>query len=321
MAKLFLSYAREDRPLVEPLAHLLERAGHAVWWDRRIFGGSDFSFEIARELDAADVVIVAWSAASVSSHWVKDEAAEGRNRGRLVPLLLDGTPPPLGFRQIHGIDLSGWDGRGSPAAFEDLLRSIDLVAATPSVAPASPARPGGPAPAPSRAPDPPPARRHVAALVAVAAGLGLAAAVVLLAQQPWLPAPDAPDEPARRQADSTAAAAPSPADGGDADIDGRWTISWTLGGTPYRGTLVADGAAATIELDAMTSMGRQSVRQDCAVAGAAPVRVTCHDAQVVSGPSGYMPDSFTFERRGDTLEGTITDPLGLLSAPVVARRE
>ena len=148
MAKLFLSYAREDQKLIEPIAHLLEGAGHSVWWDRRIFGGSDFSLEIARELDSAEVVIVGWSAASVASHWVKDEAAEGRNRNRLVPLFLDGTPPPLGFRQIHGIDFTGWDGRGSPAALDDLLRSIALVAGSAEWAPPA-STPAAPAPLPS----------------------------------------------------------------------------------------------------------------------------------------------------------------------------
>ena len=84
---------------------------------------------------------------------------------------------------------------------------------------------------------------------------------------------------------------------------------------------MADGATARIELEAMTSMGRQSVRQDCAIAGAAPIQVTCHNVEVVSGPPGYMPDTFTFERRGDVLSGTTSDPLGLMSAPVTARRD
>lgn len=319
MAKLFLSYAREDRELIGPIAHLLERAGHEVWWDRRIFGGSDFSLEIARELDSADVVIVAWSGASVGSHWVKDEAAEGRNRNRLVPLLLDGTVPPLGFRQIHGIDFAGWDGRGEPAALDDLLRSIDLLSGSETFGAPSAAIPAARPTAPTEAPHR--TRRNVAAIVAsVIGGLALVAVAALVIVQPWRAEPAASDAPEASPPALAPAEAKAPG-GGGANIDGRWQISWNVSGTPYRGTLVATGATARIELDAMTSMGRQSVRQDCGIGGEAPIQISCHNAEVVSGPPGYMPDSFTLERRGDVLSGTTSDPLGLISAPVTARRD
>ena len=323
MARLFLSYSREDRHLIEPLARLLERAGHGVWWDRRIAGGSDFSAEIARELGASDVVIVAWSTNSVISHWVKDEAAEGRDAGRLVPLLLDRSAPPLGFRQIQAIDLSDWQGEGKPAAFDELLRAIDLTASSEHRV----ARP---------APVPPPADaamahretarrwRAVAALLGLVMLIGAAAvtALVLRASDGEEKAPPSAAPVSAAPAASVPASAPAEEAGGAADIDGRWRLSWDLGGTPYRGMLVATGRSARIELDADTSLGRQSVRQDCSVAGAGPIRVTCHNAQVVSGPSGYMPDSFTLERvDARTLRGTLEDPMGLLSAAVTAERE
>jgi tetratricopeptide (TPR) repeat protein len=37
---------------------------------------------------------------------VRDEAAEGRDQGKLVPATIDGVKPPLGFRQYQTIDLS-----------------------------------------------------------------------------------------------------------------------------------------------------------------------------------------------------------------------
>ena len=79
-------------------------AGHEVWWDRHIQGGSRFSDEIDRALKDAEAVVVMWSDASVASAWVQDEAAEGRDSGRLVPVALGGCRPPLGFRQFHTID-------------------------------------------------------------------------------------------------------------------------------------------------------------------------------------------------------------------------
>lgn len=108
--RVFLSYGRPDRARVEQLALALTARGHLVWWDRQIAGGSAFAQEIERELTSADRVIVAWSVHSVTSDWVRDEASDARDRGVLLPVLLDGTPAPLGFRQYQAIDLSGWDG-------------------------------------------------------------------------------------------------------------------------------------------------------------------------------------------------------------------
>ena len=108
MARIFLSYARADRLQVSELAAGLEDAGHQVWWDRCLTGGAEYGREIEAQLAAADVVLVAWSAAAAKSHWVRDEAAAGRDRNRLVPVSLDGTPPPLGFRQLHTVDLTAW---------------------------------------------------------------------------------------------------------------------------------------------------------------------------------------------------------------------
>jgi adenylate cyclase len=112
MARIFLSYAREDAAKAGALATALERAGHQVWWDRHVGGGARFAAEIAAALNDAEAVIVLWSRHSVTSTWVQDEAAEGRDRARLIPILLDASRPPLGFRQFQAVDLSGWSGRG-----------------------------------------------------------------------------------------------------------------------------------------------------------------------------------------------------------------
>src|SRR5690242_204195 len=86
MARIFLSYAREDVDSAKRLAEAVARAGHDVWWDRHIHGGSRFTTEIDRALKNAEVVVVMWTDASVESAWVQDEAAEGRDTGRLVPV-------------------------------------------------------------------------------------------------------------------------------------------------------------------------------------------------------------------------------------------
>lgn len=127
LARIFLSYAREDAARAKSLANALEHAGHQVWWDRHVGGGARFAKEIAAALKDAEAVVVLWSGHSVDSSWVQDEAAEGRDSGRLVPISLDESKPPLGFRQFQAIDLSGWRGRRSSAPFKALEQAIAAV--------------------------------------------------------------------------------------------------------------------------------------------------------------------------------------------------
>lgn len=124
MASLFLSYSREDVSSVEPLAAALEGDGHQVWWDRHISGGQEFADAIEHALESSDAVIVCWTVSSVRSAWVRDEAGSGRDRGRLVPVTLDGSRPPLGFRQFQTVDLSRWNGRAQSGALEPLRAAI-----------------------------------------------------------------------------------------------------------------------------------------------------------------------------------------------------
>ena len=125
MSRIFLSYARDDAELAKQLAGLITSAGHQVWWDREIQGGSHFSSEIDKALREADAVLVIWTETSIKSAWVQDEAAEGRDSGRLVPVVLNGVRPPLGFRQYQSIELGHWNGNGEPQQFDALLRTID----------------------------------------------------------------------------------------------------------------------------------------------------------------------------------------------------
>jgi molecular chaperone DnaK len=128
MADIFLSYAREDQILARLLAQALEAPGWSVWWDRRIPHGRDFGVYIQEQLDSASCIIVLWSKASVASQFVRDEAHEGLATQRLVPVVIDGVKPPLGFRQLQAANLSDWRHGEPHDEFERLLRSIaDIV--------------------------------------------------------------------------------------------------------------------------------------------------------------------------------------------------
>ena len=110
MASVFLSYDHEDPVRAAPIAAALEAHGHSVWWDRHIHGGAEYDSEIEGAVERAQAVIVLWSQNSVRSAWVRDEAAEGRDAGKLIPILIDNVKPPMGFRQYQAIDLAAWTG-------------------------------------------------------------------------------------------------------------------------------------------------------------------------------------------------------------------
>ena len=128
MARIFLSYARADVDCARKLADLVGRAGHDVWWDRELHGGSHFTSEIDKALRDAEAVVVLWSDASLGSAWVQDEAAEGRDSNRLVPAVIDAIRPPLGFRQYQAIDLTDLRSGDQPRQLEELLRAIVKMA-------------------------------------------------------------------------------------------------------------------------------------------------------------------------------------------------
>ncbi len=121
---LFLSYAHEDQARARRLSAALQKAGYTVWWDALIEGGTRYAKSIDDALQSADAVLVLWSETSIESDWVRDEAAQGRDRHRLVPISLDGTAPPLGFRQIQMIDLSHWRGRVDAPQIDAVRRAI-----------------------------------------------------------------------------------------------------------------------------------------------------------------------------------------------------
>ena len=98
---VFVSYSRGDLKLVRPIIAAIEAAGYPVWWDGMLTPGERFARSTEAALENARAVVVLWSAKSTASHWVHDEATRGRDRGCLVPLSVDGSKPPLGFRQFQ----------------------------------------------------------------------------------------------------------------------------------------------------------------------------------------------------------------------------
>jgi TIR domain len=127
MSDIFISYARADKDRAEHLAEAFSRQGWSVWWDREIPPGKSFDETIENALNSARCIIVLWSRDSVSSRWVKTEAAEGAERGILVPALIDKVQIPLEFKRIEAADLSDWQGDSPHSEFDQLLKTVASI--------------------------------------------------------------------------------------------------------------------------------------------------------------------------------------------------
>jgi cation transport ATPase len=127
MDDIFISYASEDRPRVEPLVKALEAQGWSVFWDRTIPVGKTWRQVIGAALENARSVIVAWSRESIKSEWVQEEADRGRIRNILIPILIDDVIPPLGFGAIQAADLKNWDPAQSSPDFEKFIYDLSVI--------------------------------------------------------------------------------------------------------------------------------------------------------------------------------------------------
>ncbi len=125
MADIFVSYAKEDRDLIRSLSQALENEGWSTWWDREIPPGKTWDDVIEQQLTSSKCVLVAWSKNSVSSRYVREEADEAISMERpLVPVGLDGTRPPFGFRRIHAASLADWQGDTKADGYRQLVEAI-----------------------------------------------------------------------------------------------------------------------------------------------------------------------------------------------------
>jgi energy-coupling factor transporter ATP-binding protein EcfA2 len=109
MADVFLSYSSKDRDRIKPVVEILKQQGWSVWWDYEIRVGKQFDDVIEEELKKAKCVIVLWSENSISSKWIRTEAAEGENRKILAPVLIDDVDIPLAFKRTETAQLHGWE--------------------------------------------------------------------------------------------------------------------------------------------------------------------------------------------------------------------
>lgn len=125
MSDVFISYKREDRPRVEVLNALLCDLDLEPWFDAGIEVGAAWEETVLREAEAAQAMIVCWTFAAVSSHWVKREAEIGLKRGVLVPVMLQPCALVAPFDTLQAADLTDWDGAPDAPAVQKVLSKLE----------------------------------------------------------------------------------------------------------------------------------------------------------------------------------------------------
>lgn len=132
MADVFLSYAREDTARAEQVAKGLESAGLDVFWDNEIPPGTTWADYIEQKLNVCKALIVLWSEHSTKSQWVREEARMGRDKGCLIPVMIDASQPPFGFGEVQAANLANWNGE---ADHPNWRRFVDAVMRASNAAP------------------------------------------------------------------------------------------------------------------------------------------------------------------------------------------
>ncbi|HEX2674301.1 MAG TPA: toll/interleukin-1 receptor domain-containing protein [Polyangiaceae bacterium] len=125
MIRIFVSYARQDTPMVEPLVECLRRRGFEVTWDNDLPFGKRYREVLRAEIESADRVIVAWTRASVTSLWVQQEADLAFKERKLLPLRFETAEPPMPFGAIQSGDFTGWNRTPDAECFLRLISELD----------------------------------------------------------------------------------------------------------------------------------------------------------------------------------------------------
>lgn len=154
MADVFIAYAREDTGKAAHIAQGLAALGVDAFWDKEIPPGQTWADYLEGKLAVCKAVIVLWSEHSTKSQWVREEARMGREKSKLIPVLLDAAQPPFGFGEVQAADLSRWSG---DFAQPEWARFAQAVQAAVGAAPGASPQPAGagwqaqPAPQPAAA--------------------------------------------------------------------------------------------------------------------------------------------------------------------------
>jgi hypothetical protein len=124
MPTVFLSYSREDLPLIEHLeARLKTHPQISIWRDQeKIYGGQKWPKVLGEAIADRDVFLLAWSKNAAASHFVELEWNTAiALKKTIVPCLLDDTALAPILSALHGHRLDDMNG------LSNSLRAAPLV--------------------------------------------------------------------------------------------------------------------------------------------------------------------------------------------------
>ena len=110
MAKIYISYQRNDLQFVNQLANKLKIDGHTLSYDvDELSPGSDWRTALNTGLKNSEVFIVVISESTERSQYVLTEVGAARayaqesGRMLIIPIIIDDIPIPLSIQDIHAI--------------------------------------------------------------------------------------------------------------------------------------------------------------------------------------------------------------------------
>jgi hypothetical protein len=139
MGHIFISYSHTDADYAQKLSQALQGEGMEVWIDERLDYGSQWPFEIQKQLDSCSAFILIMSPRSFASDWVQSELQRAkRKRKPIFPLLLEGDEPWLSVESTQYYDV-----RGADLPDQKFFSALKHTTVSPGVAFAPPREPGG----------------------------------------------------------------------------------------------------------------------------------------------------------------------------------
>jgi putative chitinase len=128
MVDVFVSYARLDRPRVEPLNDALQELGLSTFFDvTGIEGGDAFPETIDRAVKSAGAVVACWTPNALQRDWVRTECLIGLERKTLVPVEIESVTAmdvPAAFFSLQRVNLTDWHGEREHPGWVAAVRAI-----------------------------------------------------------------------------------------------------------------------------------------------------------------------------------------------------
>ena len=125
MRKVFISYARQNKPDIEQLAEHLRVLGYEIWHDSSLHGGQDWWSEILRRIADCDTFIAIISREALNSTACRREFDWADSLQKPVLPVAVETPPKALPRRIAEHQIVDYSDPAAPLSY--LTDLIDLV--------------------------------------------------------------------------------------------------------------------------------------------------------------------------------------------------